>query len=173
MIEPLPEIGLSRTDEAAIAALLATCFPTDYGGRSFYTQRPHLRLVWREGVILSHLALFYRAVRLGGVLVDVIGVGDVATAPEARGRGLATGLMTQAVAMARASEARFGMLVGARGLYDRAGFLPAPNPCTHVGMTGAKTGRVTRAKNPFLRILPLGDRDWPGQVELDLMGPLF
>jgi predicted N-acetyltransferase YhbS len=173
MIERLHEPLLTARDEARIAALLRACFPTDYGGRSFFMQRPHMRLVWREDQILSHVALFYRAVRLGDDLIDVMGLGDVATAPQARGRGLATALLSDAIDIARASGAHYMMLFGARGLYERAGFLPAANPYTQVGMTGARTGVVTRAHSPFFRVLPLGQAAWPATAEVDFMGPLF
>jgi predicted N-acetyltransferase YhbS len=173
MIELLPEQTLTPADESQIANLLKTSFPTDYGGRSFYKQRPHSRLIWRDGGIVSHAALFYRAIRLGGALVDVMGIGDVATASEARGRGIATDVIAQSIGAARASEARFLILFGARGLYDRAGFQTVPNHYTHVEMVGAKTGVITRADSAYFKVLPLRGMQWPTGVEVDFMGTLF
>ena len=96
MIEVIPEYALTREDEAQVAQLLRASFPTDFGGRSFYQQRPHLRIVWRAPEILGHIALFYRAIRLDGQLTDVTGLGDIATAPQARGQGIATALLDRA-----------------------------------------------------------------------------
>lgn len=173
MIEGLSELDLNSTDEAAIAQLLRDCFPTDYGGRSFFQQRPQHRLIWREGGILAHLALFYRAIRLGDNMVDVLGVGDVATAPVARSRGLATALLDHAIRLGGTTPAQFMILFGARGLYDRAGFSPETNALIHVDMTGAKTESVHHDSNAFLKVRPLAGRNWPKQDVVDFLGPLF
>ncbi len=173
MIEEVPEHRLVAKDDAEIAALLKTSFPTDFGGRSFFKQRPHLRLVWREDRILGHVALFFRAIRVGDTLVDVIGVGDVAALPEARGKGIATLLMDRSVAIGQDSQAEFLLLFGARSLYDRAGFRPVINPYLHVQMEGARTGEIERRTSQFLKVRPLREADWREGVEIDFLGHLF
>lgn len=173
MIEVIPEHALTAEDEAQVAELLRTSFPTDFGGRSFYQQRPHLRVVWRNGAILGHIALFYRAVRIDGQLIDVIGLGDIATAPRARGQGIATALLDRTLAIGKNSNAKFALLFGQRTLYDRAGFRLVANTYTRVDMTGARTGDVDHVQSRFLRVLPLTGTAWPDSAELDLLGPLF
>jgi len=173
VIETLSEPRLTASDDAEIATLLGACFPTDYGGRSFYHQRPHLRLVWRDGRVLSHLSLYYRAIRLGPDLVDIVGLGDVATVPEARGGGMATAMMAHAIQTAQDSAACFMILFGARGLYERAGFASAANPFVHVAMAGARTDHVAAANSPFLMVRRLRDTLWPEHAEVDFLGPLF
>jgi hypothetical protein len=71
MHEVIPEWALTPGDEAEIAGLLARCFDTDFGGRSFFQTRQHLRLVHREGAILAHMAMQFRAMRLGERLITV------------------------------------------------------------------------------------------------------
>ncbi len=173
MIEVIPEYALTREDEAQVAQLLRASFPTDFGGRSFYQQRPHLRIVWRAPEILGHIALFYRAIRVDGQLTDVTGLGDIATAPQARGQGIATALLDRALTIGRDSNAGFALLFGERTLYDRAGFRLAANVYTRVDMTGAHTGDVDRVQSRFLRVLSLKAAPWPERAELDLLGPLF
>ena len=69
VIEPIAEWQLTEPDEAQIAGLMALCFDTDFGGRSFFKTRHHLRLVIREaGQIVAHIALQFRAMRLRGSL---------------------------------------------------------------------------------------------------------
>lgn len=172
MPELIPEWALTPTDEAEIAALLARCFTTDFGGRSFYQTRQHLRLVHREGAILAHMAMQFRAMRLGGRLITVAGLGDVATAPEARGRGLAGALLAEAIAVARASPAEFFLLFGDRPLYAGAGFRPMRNVMVWCEMGGAVTGQITREAAQSLMVLPLRG-DWDATAELDLLGNLF
>lgn len=173
MIELISEHELSAQTEAEISGLLRQSFPTDFGGRSFYQQRPHLRLIWRDGGVQSHVSLFLRAIRLGEDLVDVMGVGDVATCPEARGQGHATALMRRTIEIGQASRADFLVLFGARHLYDRAGFHPVEVRYRHVQMTGARTGEVAETTSRFFRVRELGDRRWPADHEVDFLGPLF
>lgn len=173
MIEVIAEYDLTAGDEAQIAALLRTAFPTDFGGRSYYKQRPQIRLVWRDGAILSQVALFYRAIRLGDDLIDIIGLGDVATLPEARKKGYAGALLDRAIEIGAASPAQYLALFGARRLYDRAGFARVVNPYLHVEMTGARTGAVAHATSQYLMVRPLGSARWPEGVPVDFLGALF
>lgn len=173
-IDRIAETDLTARDEAAIAALLAQAFSTDFGGRSFYQQRPHLRFVLREaGKVLGHAALTLRAVRLGDTLIDVAGLADVATAPEARGRGIATALVGAAIAAARRGPARFVLLFGDRPLYAGLGFARQPNPVRFVEMTGARTGSIVTSRDKALMVLPLACTAWDGAAELDLLGWAF
>ena len=172
MAEVIPEWALTSQDEAEIAALLARGFDTDFGGRSYYQTRQHLRLVHREGAILAHMAITFRAMRLGERLITVAGLGDVATAPEARGRGLAGALLTQAIALAKASPAEFFLLFGDRPLYAGAGFRPMRNTILWCEMRGAVTGQVTREPAQSLMVLPLKGH-WDETAQLDLLGNLF
>lgn len=81
-VEAIPKWQFSPADETEIAGLLARCFPTDFSGRSFFQQRHHLRLVIRaQGRIVGHMALLFRAIRLGETLVNIAGLAEVATDP--------------------------------------------------------------------------------------------
>lgn len=173
VIEVIAEPDLTTADESRIAQILHQSFPTDYEGRSFYQQRPHMRFVWRENCVLSHMSLFLRAIRLGDRVVDVIGIGDVATAPEARGRGHATALLDRSKSLALSSRASFLILFGDRTLYDRAGFVPATNPFRHCQMAGGRTAGIVEGTSPFLRVLPLTDAPWPEAAQVDFLGHLF
>lgn len=173
-VEAVPEWRLGPR-EAEVAALLARCFATDFGGRSFFKQRHHLRLLGRDegGALLGHVALTWRAVGLGGRLLDVAGLAEVATAPERRGEGVARALVGRAVEEARASPASHLLLFGDAGLYGALGFRAAANPVTHVRLRGGFTLGLGRHKRAGLMVLPLGSEEWDEAAPLDLMGPLF
>ncbi|SNS11615.1 GNAT family N-acetyltransferase [Antarctobacter heliothermus] len=173
VIEVIAEQNLTAADEARIAEILRQSFPTDFEGRSFYQQRPHMRLVWREGCVLAHMSLFLRAIRVGENVVDVVGVGDVATSVEARGRGHATALLDRCKSVASSRRASFLILFGDRELYDRAGFLPATNQFRHCQMVGARTGDIVEGSSPFLRVFPLTEALWPEDAQIDFLGHLF
>ena len=170
----IAEWQLTPDDEAQIAGLLRRSFTTDFGGRSFFQQRPHLRLITREqGRIIGHMAVMLRAVRVADRLVDVAGLADVATDPDRRGLGIAQALLAQAIAAVRGMQAEYFLLFGTAGIYRGNGFIPSHNPITYVDLRGARTGQIKTERAQELMVLPLRDRDWPVSAPVDLMGGLF
>ena len=173
-IDRIPEWALTALVEAEIAALLARCFSTDFGGRSFFQTRHHLRLVHRpRGAIIGHMALQWRAMRLGDRLVTVAGLAEVATDPDHRGKGIAAGLLQAAIAEAKASPAEFFLLFGVAELYGAAGFRTVHNPMIWADMLGARTHDIHREPADSLMVLPLRGTVWDDQATLDLLGNLF
>lgn len=173
-VDRIPEWALTPADEAQIVALLAQAFDTDFGGRSFFRQRHHLRLLARDGgALVGHMALLWRAVRLGGSLVTVAGLAEVATAGKRRGEGIAGRLLQVAIAEALGSSAEFLLLFGTAALYAGAGFRPAANPMLWADMTGACLGGICREPARDLMVLPLRGREWDDGAELDLLGDVF
>jgi predicted N-acetyltransferase YhbS len=173
LIEEVPEWHLSARDEAEIAALLARCFDTDFGGRSYFIQRHHLRLIVRQQTIVGHMALLLRSVQLGERRLTVAGLADVATDPTLRGQGIASHLLQKAIAAAKASPAEYLLLFGQAGLYAAAGFQNAPNPLAHHVTKANRVARVTGKADHALMALPLRDTPWPDAALLDLLGPVF
>ena len=173
--ETIPEYRLAQADEASIAALLARCFTTDFGGRSYFQTRHTWRHVIRQdAMVIAHLAVQLRAVRLGGRLLTVAGIADVATDPNHRGNGLASSLLQAALAEARRSPASHVLLFGTAGLYPAAGFRPISNPLWFLDLTGARTNALCHhASGEHLQILDLTDQPWDDTERLDLLGGLF
>ncbi len=173
-IDRIEETRLSAPDETAIAVLLTRCFDTDFGGRSYYQQRHHVRLVAREGdAIVGHMALCYRDIRLGAALVPIAGLAEVATDPQRRGQGIAGRLLEAVIDEARAMGAVFVLLFGDRPLYAAHGFVAQPNVVTYLTLDGAWTGAVKTGADGGLMVLPLGNRPWDGAQPLDLLGHKF
>lgn len=173
-VEIIPEWQLAPADDRQIAALLSRCFDTDFGNRSFFMQRPHLRLFLRDGAkIVGHMAMTFRAARLGEHLIHVVGLCDVATAPDHRGKGHASTLLQAAVVQARQSPADYFLLFGVASLYAAAGFCNTANPLIFVDMQGANTGAVKQEPAQSLMVLSLNDKIWDQAAPLDMLGPLF
>jgi predicted N-acetyltransferase YhbS len=161
LIEKIPEWQLSARDDAEIATLLARCFDTDFGGRSFFSQPHHLRLIHRQGPIVAHMALLLRAVQLGERQFIVAGLAEVATDPDHRGQGIAAGLLQTAIAEATTSPAQFLLLFGTAKLYSSVGFRSIPNRIVSLGNDGS------------LMMLALKHHVWSDTDDLDLKGPPF
>jgi predicted N-acetyltransferase YhbS len=174
-VDLIPEHLLTNADDREIAGLLARCFRTDFGGRSYFQTRHTWRhVVRRDGALVAHLAVQLRAVRLGDDLLTIAGIADVATDPDHRDKGHAAGLLQAAIATARQSPADFVLLFGTAKLYPAAGFRPIANPLTYLDLTGARTGVLHEAEvEEHLQVLALTDRIWDGSKPLDLLGGLF
>ena len=174
VIEQIAEWHLTGTDEAQIAGLMALCFDTDFGGRSYFKTRHHLRLVIRDaGQIVAHMALQCRAMRLGGRLITVAGLAEVATHPDHRGKGHAQALLQAAIGTAKAARADHLLLFGDAKLYAAAGFRTVHNLMIFLELQGALTGVIKHELAEVLMVLPLGSADWDETAELDLLGGLF
>lgn len=172
-IETIAETRLTARQETEIAGLLARCFATDFGGRSFYQQRHHLRLLLRDPDLVGHVAMTFRAIRIGDDLTDIAGLAEVATDPGHRGKGIARALVRAAIAEARSSLADHVLLFGDATLYAAAGFQAVRNPVTWIDLSGARMGAVHAGRAVSLMVLPLRDKDWDPQASIDLMGNLF
>lgn len=173
-LERIEELRLTPGQETEIAALLSLCFETDFGGRTAFRQRHHVRYLWREdGVLAGHVALTFRHVRQGNRLIPVTGLAEVATHPRHRGKGIAARLVTVAIDDSRASTAQFVMLWGTAPLYAGLGFAPARNMIRYVDMTGAQTLGVEREMARELMVLPIAGRPWDRVTMVDLLGHLF
>ncbi len=172
-VETIAEADLDAETEAGISTLLARCFD-DFDGRSFFQTRHHWRHILRDGGrIAAHLAVQLRAMRLGGRLITVAALAEVATDPDHRGQGHAARLLDAAIARARQTRASHVLLFGDAGLYAAAGFRPAANPLIWADMTDARTGTIQRGPDDCLMVLPLTAKDWDSAAELDLIGPKF
>ncbi|NPV09779.1 MAG: GNAT family N-acetyltransferase [Anaerolineae bacterium] len=127
----------------------------------------HWRVLVRAGgKVVSGLKLVEREVWVGQRRVPVVGVGDVATLPAWRHRGLAS------LALARAGEfichqssARFGLLFCAGnllGFYQRLGWRRVAGPT----FVQAPWGKVRFPEETM--ILECGSEEWPpGEIDLE------
>lgn len=174
MVERIEERLLGAADDAEIAALVNAAFGPEFGGRSHFQQRHHLRLVLREeGRIVAHAALLFRAIAVGGEVIDIAGLAEVATDPAFRGRGLASRVVEAAIAEARRSLAEFFLLFGSAKLYAAQGLVAVNNPLTWVDLGGGASGPVKQGAGEGLMVLELGDRGWDATAPVDLLGHKF
>ena len=75
-----------------------------------------------DGIVVSHLDLYWKTIRIDQQQVEVAAIGQVCTHPDYRGRGLATSLVEAAHDDARA-QVPFAALFGSPSFYGRLGYL--------------------------------------------------
>ncbi len=145
-----------------------------FDGRSYYKQRHHLRVLGRiEGGLVGHIALCFRAIRIGDALVPIIGLAEVATAPERGGQGIASQLLKHSIAVARQTQAPFMLLFGDHPVYAKHGFEAVTNTLRYTVIEGGHSESVISAPTRYLRVLSLTDRPWDDLADVDLLGHLF
>ncbi|CAN5586193.1 hypothetical protein BH20ACT10_BH20ACT10_14850 [soil metagenome] len=172
------EVDLTLDDHAAISDLLVASFPEHadtFRAASWYGARPDHRL-WIEdspGAIAAHLDLERRLIGVGGRDVLVAGVGEAATHPKWRGKGLGRRLMAElrrVVSTETEAPAEFGYL-GCReevvGFYERVGWhriyrkVREINPDSREWTTSESPTLIMPAAKPFSA--------WP-EGEINLRG---
>ena len=174
LVERLDEMRLTLKDEKQIARLLQVSMKAEYDGRSYYQNRFHCRLVIRENSeIVGHLGLAFRAIRLGEVIINCIGIGDVAVDPKHRGKGFGSLLIEEMIKEGRLTRAEFALLFGQRALYAATGFRKAANRLTSTQMIGAQTGETKSAPHDYFMVMALGERSWDETQTVDLSGYPF
>lgn len=165
---------LSGEERDALRELSAAVYPSEvaaaWPGRFIEWSSHQWCILCRgnDGQILSYAGALVREGTAGGRPSKIGGVGGVKTHPQARGRGLASGVVRRAVELFREQGADFALLVCEPALipfYERLGW------ATHGG------GLVVRQRGeavPFTfnlpMVHPLRDAAVPDGV-IDLMGP--
>ena len=105
---------------------------------------PNLRVVVKEGKVVSHIGTIRRHASILGCTVKVASMGGVGTLPEHRGKGYATALFADTVRACRRAGIDFIVVSGYRKLYHRHG-------CRYIGrdwnfsLPGEKAAALTDA----------------------------
>ncbi|MGV9263516.1 GNAT family N-acetyltransferase [Kitasatospora sp. NPDC003701] len=103
--------------------------PDPYGvadtGLTFLPKEIHFGVHGEDGRLVAHTGLLRLPLTVGGVDVEAMGVGGVAVAPDARGRGLARTVVGAALEHARTLGPRYALLFCRPplvALYERLGW---------------------------------------------------
>jgi GNAT superfamily N-acetyltransferase len=166
------EIGVDLADQLKL--LLKSSFP-GYPDRSYFKLPPHFRFLGvMDGVIVAHMGVEFRVVRAGENIFRTFGIVDLCVQATARSRHLATRLLAEATAYARACAIDFVLLFADDDrLYVKNGWSRADNPCTWVKINEHVTlGTAHRQVPGAFMVKTIQGRDWP-EGEVDLLGHIF
>jgi len=111
-----------------------------------------------DGRVLGYARIFARTMLVRGAPVPAGGIGSVATAPDARGRGIATALLRDALAVMRDEGMRLSFLfTGIPAFYGRLGYRVVRQP--YIDAPAAAVRRLRPGADAAPR--PLTPRDIP------------
>ena len=160
--------------DAAITDLLGSCFDGVHGGRTWFKQFPHERLLaWSGSDLMGHVGMEFRVVRVGEAIVSVLGIVDLCGAPFARRHGIGTASLQGAEERARGQSFALAMADDER-LYQRSGYslLNAPN-VTFLAIDELRChGVIRRDLSEIFMVKALTCDAWP-DGPTDLLGHLF
>lgn len=123
----------------------------------------HGRLAVADGRIVGYVRIFARTMMVRGQPVPVGGIGSVATHPDARGSGIATALLHDAIARMRRGGMQASFLyTGIPGFYERLGFHIVREPQFEAG--ASEVAALPDAGLWDLR--PLRDADVPRMLAI-------
>ena len=162
------------TRDAAIASLLDACFGGVHGGRTWFKQIPHERLLAWSGIdLVGHVGVECRAVRVGEAIVPVAGIVDLCVAPAARRQGIGAALLQRAEERARGQSFALAMADDPR-LYRRTGYgLLHAADVTFLAIDELRClGVVRRDLGEVFMVKRLTCDAWP-DGPIDLLGHLF
>ena len=130
----------------------------------------HGRLAVADGRIVGYVRIFARTMMVRGQPVPVGGIGSVATHPDARGSGIATALLHDAIARMRRGGMQASFLYpGIPGFYERLGFHIVREPQFEAG--ASEVAALPDAGLWDLR--PLRDADVPRMLAMMISMPLL
>jgi len=122
----------------------------------------NLRVVVRDGKLVSHMGTLRRYACLGGCTVRVACLGGVATLEERRGQGYATDLLDDALRSCRQDGVDFMYVSGYRRLYHRRGSRRVGRDWTFT-VTREHTAELS---DPGIEVAPATDADVPDLATL-------
>ncbi len=160
--------------DAAIASLLDACFDSAHGGRTWFKQIPHERLLaWSGSDLMGHVGMEYRVVRVGEAILPILGIVDLCVARAARGQGIGAALLQGAEERARGQSFALAMADDPR-LYQRTGYslIQAAN-VTFLAIDESRCHSVIRRNlSDVFMVKRLACDAWP-DGPIDLLGHLF
>ena len=174
-VDVIPEYEIIDSACEAISRLLVESFSGYPLGRSYYKLLPQFRyLAWIDGELVAQVGIEHRVIANAGIPVQIFGLIDLCVARSHRKQKIATILLQQIEALARASSIDFLVLFAddAR-LYGQNGYERVDNCCRWMKVDEHQTLGIGEASlSDCMMVKAIGEQRWLNGT-VDLLGYLF
>jgi len=175
-IRKYPEIELTDEIRHQVSLLLQKSFPeTSFHGQHYYKQLPHYRLLaYEDEMLIGHLAVDYRMMRLNDQLIKVFGLRSFCVFEERRNHYIGSFLLEEAEKLAEAANADFLFVFSTiGGIFKKHDFKHVDNICTWLKIDEHKsTGIGDGFLKEEIMIKQISHKKWEtGNV--DFLGYLY
>jgi len=168
------EFEISAETHQQIAELYQVCF-SDIPVRSYFKQLPHFRyLVFTNDVLIAHLGVDHRVIRVGNNIFSIFGIIDLCVKPSDRNKGIGSKLLKILTELAIANSIDFLFLVSHRdSFYLNNGFQTVSQSCSWLGIDEHRNcGVLDEAIAENFMIKQTGNKVWVDKP-IDLLGYMF
>ena len=174
--EFIDEFRLNENTKSQIADLLKISFPEeDFHGRTYFKQLPHYRLLmWNGNLLIGQLGLDYRVMTLNKEPIRVMGIIDLMILPEYQKKGNGTLLLKELDNVIKDHKENIDFLflvADHHKFYENCGYRLTKQ---HVKWLTIEEhinyGIQEKEFDDCLMVKQVGDKKWPDDGELDMMG---
>jgi GNAT superfamily N-acetyltransferase len=171
-----PEHAISGEVRSQLRILLDESFRETFEGRTYFKQLPHVRLLAMDGdFVVGQVGIDGRVVNVGGAVVSIFGLIDLAVHPARRNRGVGTLLLNEAERIARVGEREFLVLMtDLHEFYLKAGYVRVQPALTKwLAIEDRQSVELMEQDlSGCFMVKPLTERTWPTGM-IDMLGYLF
>jgi len=170
------EFELTDEIQDQIALLLQKCFPeTEYHGLHYFKQLPHYRLLaYEDEMLIGHLGVDYRIMRLNDQPIKVFGVIELCVLEEKRNHYIGSFLLEEVEKLAINANADFLFLFSKVGsVYEKHNFKYVENICTWLKIHQHRSiGIADEFLKDEMMVKEISNKKWEAG-NLDLLGYLY
>lgn len=169
------EHEISHDEHEQITKLRNKSFPDASRERSYFKQLPHFRiLVKKDEVLLGHLGIDHRVIRVGDKIITIFGIIDLFVSESHQGNGVATSLLEEVTKLAKKSKVDYLLLHTFDGrIYSQNGFRVISPYLKSLWLYDFENyGVGIERLDERIYIKQISDKPWPDGT-VDLMGYLF
>ena len=175
-IVAVPEYAISNDVNSQLRILLEDCFPGWFDGRTYVKQLPHVRLLAMDGQsVVGQVAIDSRVINVGGTVVSIFGLIDLAVNPSQRGKRIGTTLLAEAERTACTYQREFLIVMADRhDIYMKSGYHRVQPALTKLLAIEDRQSAalIERDLSDCFLAKPLTERMWPAGM-IDLLGYVF
>jgi len=174
-IKRIEEFKLTNQQHQNIGILLKECFSAYPADRSFYKQLPSFRfLVSEKKIIIAHLAIVHRIVKIEEENFTIFGVSDLCVHPDFQHQKIASMLLEELEKLGKKNNIDFVLLIAQdQKFYKKNGYKTFDNNCRWLIINETQSlGIAQRNLDHALMTKSLNGKKWKKGM-VDFLGSLF